>query len=377
MATPRKTHIQHVVLSLQPGGLENGVVNVANGLDPARFQSSVCCLKRAGGFASRLDRESVPVFEMESRGGNDLLLPLKLARLFRRTKVDIVHTRNAEAFFYGFLGAKLAGVGAIVHSEHGRTFHDRRIRFWTQRFFSRYTDNIFALSAQLKRDLVTYVGIPGHRIGVQYNGVDLKRFSVSNANKIRAQLGLATGNIIIGSVGRLVPVKNYQLLLQAVHSLGMENVVVLLVGDGPERLVLQELAKRLGIEGRVHLLGHRDDVEALIGVMDVFVLPSVSEGMSNTMLEAMAAGVAVVASNVGGNPEIVRNGIDGLLFESNDMVGLSSRLKSLIGDPSLMAAIGLAGRERVVREFSIDAMIARYEKVYDSVFSGAIRHSND
>lgn len=370
MLAPRRIHIQHVVLSLQPGGLENGVVNVANRLDPQRFRSSVCCLKHAGEFAVRLDRASVPVYEMNWRGGNDVFMPFRLAKLFRQNKVDIVHTRNAESFFYGFLGAKLAGVSAIVHSEHGRTFNDRAIRFRIQNFFSRYTDNIFALSEQLKRDLVAHIGIPANRIDVQYNGVDLKRFRMLGSEGMRAKLRIAADAVVVGSVGRLVTLKNYQLLLRAAHSLGVEHVVIVLVGDGPERGALEAMADQLGMRERVHLLGHRDDVAELIRAMDIFVLPSTSEGMSNTMLEAMAAGVAVIASNVGGNPELVRDGIDGLLFESGDVAGLSDQLKSLIADPARRSALASAGRERIELEFSMEAMIARYEKVYESVMPG-------
>ena len=174
-AAPR-LRVLHVLLSLEPGGLENGVVNVINGLDPARFESSVCCLKHAGEFARRIADPAVRVHEMGWRGGNDLRMPLRLAKLFRASGADIVHTRNAESFFYGFAGAKLARVPALVHSEHGRTFTDRRARFAVQRLMTRYTDAVFAVSGQLKADLVRHVGIPESAIEVLHNGVDLGRF---------------------------------------------------------------------------------------------------------------------------------------------------------------------------------------------------------
>ena len=365
MDTP--LHIQHVLLSLEPGGLENGVVNVVNRLDSGRFRSSVCCLKRAGEFAARFAAGKVAIHEMGSPGGRDLLLPFRLARLFRRTATDIVHTRNVEAFFYGFLGAKLAGVRSIVHSEHGRTFDDRPLRLRAQRVLSGYTDAIFAVSEQLKRDLVAQVGIPADCIDVLYNGVDVSRFAPSQREPLRAALGLGAATLLVGSVGRLAPVKNYPLLLRAVRGLAREDVAVVLVGDGPERGALEAEARALGLGGRVHILGHREDVAALLGAMDVFVLPSVSEGMSNTLLEAMAAGAAVAASNVGGNPEIVRDGVNGLLFESGDEPGLRDKLQLLLGDPALRARLAHAARARVLRDFAIEAMISRYERLYLSV----------
>ena len=196
----KPVHIQHVVLSLQPGGLENGVVNVVNGLDSSRFRSSVCCLKEAGEFATRITNTEARIHEMGLLQGNDILLPWRLGRLFRKTQTDIVHTRNQEAFFYGFLGATLGGVRKVIHSEHGRTFPDKPHRRWLQRQLSRYTDSVFAVSEQLRRDLVTYIGIPASRIEVLYNGVDLGKFRNVDRSACRRRIGIPDGEIVIGSV---------------------------------------------------------------------------------------------------------------------------------------------------------------------------------
>lgn len=367
-----RIHIQHVVLSLQPGGLENGVVNVINGLDPGQFRSSLCCLQRAGDFANRVRAPDVSIHEMGLDQGIDYRLPWRLARLFRCTRPDIVHTRNPEAFFYGFLGTKLAGVRALIHSEHGRTFPDKWHRLWVQRFFSRYTGTIFAVSEQLKRDLVREVGLSAARIEVLYNGVDLSRCVLIDRESVRRRLGAGVSDIVIGSVGRMVPVKNYPLLLRAVRGLAANaGISVVLVGDGPERTALTAMAQALGLGERVRFLGHRDDVFELLAAMDVFVLPSVSEGMSNTLLEAMSAGVPVVASDVGGNPEIVRDGIDGLLFPTADEGALRGRLQRVCADLPLRARLGEAGRERVLKGFGIEAMIARYEALYQRVYAAS------
>lgn len=369
MADANRIHVQHVLLSLEPGGLENGVVNVANGLDQTRFRSSVCCLRHVGDFATRIRTDAVAIHDMASPGGKDLMLPFRLARLFRATRTDVVHTRNAEAFFYGFLGAKIAGIPAVIHSEHGRTFTDGKLRYLLQRMASTRVNAIFSVTEQLKRDLVKHIGIPAERIRVLYNGVDLKKFSAARQGDLRRQLGLGNNDLIVGSVGRLVPVKNYALLLNAVHKLRAEHVHVVLVGDGPERAALEELARSVGMATRVHCLGHRNDVAELVPQMDIFVLPSLSEGMSNTLLEAMAAGVPVIASQVGGSPEIVRNEKEGLLFCSDDVAELQIKLQRLVGNPSLRIQLGDAGRHRVLRDFSMDAMLSRYEDLYQSVFS--------
>lgn len=364
-----RIHIQHVVLSLQPGGLENGVVNVVNGLDPDRFRSSVTCLKEAGAFAARLRARDVVVHAMGLKPGNDLALPFRLARLFRRTATEVVHTRNAEAFFYGVLGAKLAGVRRVVHSEHGRVLPDTPRRMLAQRVLLRLTDAAFAVSEQLRRDLVAHLGVPERRFEVIYNGVDSTRIMRADRGVARRALGAGGDDLVIGSVGRLVSVKNYELLLRAFARVAASRarVRLLLVGEGPERGRLERAAAEAGIASRTELLGHREDVADLLVGLDVFVLPSVSEGMSNTLLEAMAAGVPVVASDVGGNPEIVEDGRSGLLFPSRDEAALAARLARLLDDPSARDELGRAGRERVAREFSMGAMIDRYEALYERI----------
>ncbi|MFL6676813.1 MAG: glycosyltransferase, partial [Burkholderiaceae bacterium] len=321
MTSRAPIRVLHVLLSLEPGGLENGVVNVINRLDRDRFVSSVCCLKHAGEFARRIEDPRVDIHELHWRGGNDPRLALRLAGLLRRTGPHIVHTRNAEPFFYGFAGAKLARAQALVHSEHGRKFDDRPARFAVQRWMSRHTDAIFAVSGQLKSDLVKHIGMPEASVEVLHNGVDLSRFNVAARadapsparTALRHEWGVPAGALVVGSVGRLVAVKNYGLLLRAVAASGLD-IHLVLAGEGPERAALTALAASLGIASRVHLLGHCDDVDRVLGAFDMFVLPSISEGMSNTLLEAMAAGVPPVASDVGGNGEIVRDGVDGRLF---------------------------------------------------------------
>ena len=371
MGYREKIHIHHVLLSLQPGGLENGVVNVVNRLDPEKFRSSVCCLRTTGEFAKRIIRSDASVHEMRSSGGNDWKLPFKLARLFARTKTDIVHTRNAESFYYGFLGAKLARVPTLIHSEHGRTFNDRELRYRLQRLFSLGTDAIFSVSAQLRQDLIAKVGIDPSRIDILYNGVDLSKFGAIDSQAIRRSISAMPEDFVIGSVGRLVAVKNYDLLIRALARIGHPKAMVVLVGDGPERNRLEATAAAYGVSDRVRFLGHRNDVHELLAAMDVFVLPSISEGMSNTLLEAMASRLPVVASNVGGNPEIIRDGLDGFLFESNDEGALTAKLRELINSETQRMRLARCARIRIEDKFSIDVMIARYEKLYQSCANAA------
>jgi sugar transferase (PEP-CTERM/EpsH1 system associated) len=361
----RPLHVCHVILSLQPGGLENGVVNVVNGLDPAGFQSSICCLQRAGEFSERL-RPDVRLATMDLRPGTDLRLPLRLARLLHAWRVDLVHTRNAEPFFYGVLAARLARVPVVIHSEHGRTFPERPLRRIAQRFLLRQVNGAFAVSAQLRSDLTRELGVPDDRFEVLHNGVDCSRFQ-----PVPARLGPLEepAAVRIGTVGRMVAVKNYPLLLRAFARLpAAPRCTLVLIGDGPDRGMLERVASVIGIRDQVEFVGHRDDVPRVLQQLDIFVLPSLSEGMSNTLLEAMATGLAVLASDVGGNSEIIQAERSGLLFRSGDVQAAADQLERLIRDAALRAALGRAAAARVRAHFGIEAMLRRYEALYRRVW---------
>lgn len=357
-------HVHHVLLSLDPGGLENGVVNIVNGLDRALFRSSVCCLKSSGVFAERIRRDDVQVHSMGLRSGNDWLLPLRLAKLFRATRTDIVHTRNAESFFYAGVAARLARVPVLIHSEHGRTFDDRALRLHAQRLLSYWADGIFAVSSRLRDDLAFHIGLDPSRIDVLHNGVERSRFEVADRSAARAALGLPHDAFVVGSVGRLVAVKNYSMLLQAFADLKRDDAWLVLAGDGPERETLRRLGEQLGLGARLLLLGHRNDVPTVMASLDAFVLASLSEGMSNTLLEAMATGLAVVATKVGGNAEILRDEVDGRLVPSDDAAALASALRALAEFPGMRLEMGRNGRARVAEEFSVEAMVRRYSDYY-------------
>ena len=239
-------------------------------------------------------------------------------------------------------------------------------RMALQRWLLHATDAAFSVSRQLRADLVTHLRVPEGRFEVIYNGVDVARIAAADRDGARRAMGVGDREVVIGSVGRLVSVKNYELLLRAFGSVPAPARLVL-IGEGPERAKLESLAASTGIAARTTFLGHREDVADLLVGLDVFVLPSRSEGMSNTLLEAMAAGVPAIASDVGGNREIIEDGQSGLLFTTEDDAGLLERLCHLVGDPARRAALGRAGRERVMRDFSMDAMIGKYEALYERV----------
>jgi sugar transferase (PEP-CTERM/EpsH1 system associated) len=369
--------ILHVVDSMSVGGLENGIVGLVNRMDPKRFSHAICCIRRSGPSAERLRDKSVPIFEMNKRDGKDFLLPFRLARLFRKVGADIVHTRNWGAI-YGILAARWAGVPGVIHGEHGRDMNDPRGLLARRNFFrratARWVDGYIAVSEDLRRWLTEVVGIEPGKVQTILNGVDTERFQpaeLADKSSRKAQQGFGPNQVLVGTVGRLDPVKDQQRLLRACAGLRERhpNLGLVLVGDGPCREPLEKLAGELQWGADCRFMGLRSDVPEMYRLLDVFVLPSIAEGISNTILEAMASGLPVVATAVGGNGELVVAGETGALVPAEDERALGRALELYLGNPALRREHGAAGRRRAVESFSLERMVAGYQEAYLSVLA--------
>ncbi len=366
--------IMHVVHALGIGGLENGVVNLINHTDPDRFRHSICCISRSGQNAENLTGKNVEIFEMKKGEARDLSLPIKLAHLFMKAKVDIVHTRNWGAID-GIIGARLAGIPVAIHGEHGREIADpqgqNKRRNLIRKGLSYFIDSYITVSKELGEWLITQVGIDKKKVHIICNGVDTTRFNPDNKDLIRKKYHYTDQDIVIGTVGRLDPVKDQQLLIKAFAQLNLvhHRLILLIIGDGPSWKNLEKLASDLGVRTKIHFLGARTDVPELLKLLDIFVLPSIAEGISNTLLEAMATGLPVIATRVGGNPELVVDNETGYLIPKEDLGALVKSLDHYILNKHLRNQHGTTGRERVVREFSLDKMVARYEALYTDLIT--------
>lgn len=359
----------HVLDSLGIGGLENGVINLINKMDRERFSHAICCIGQSGKSAERLLVEGVEIFEMKKGEGKELLLPFRLARVFKKNRIDIVHTRNWGAVD-GIIGAKLAGVNIIVHGEHGRDIVDpdgsNRKRNVIRRGLSFFVNRYVTVSKALREWLITVVGINERKIQAICNGVDTLIFNPDEKCLVRSKYGHNDDEIIIGTVGRLDPVKNQRLLIKAFAQLKSKyiNITLLVIGDGPCREDLERLVEDLDLKQKVSFLGMRDNVPELMKLLDIFVLPSIIEGISNTILEAMATGLPVIATSVGGNPELVVDGKTGYLVPGEDIGSLEKALETYIHNPAIVKQHGTAGRERAVKEYALDKMVNNYETLY-------------
>jgi sugar transferase (PEP-CTERM/EpsH1 system associated) len=362
--TSEPLRVMHVVFSFEPGGMEFGVLKLVNTLDPGRIRSSVCST-RAGGALAPLLAPRVDFFELHRREGNDPRLVWDLYRLFRRERPHIVHTHAWGTLLEGLIAARLARVPVVVHGEHGTLQLRSRQRVF-QRFAWKQVDRVLSVSSRLAERMARDVGVPREQIHVIRNGVDIARFSgPMDKRDARRTLGLPADGHVVGAVGRLVPVKDHVSLVEAVALLGAEGLrpVVAIAGDGPLRAEIESRAAALGVAGQVKLLGHRQDIDRVFAALDVFVLSSRSEGLSNTILEAMAAGLPVVATDVGGAGEMVDD-TSGLLVPPASPSELAGALRRVLLDPELRTALGRAGRARVEREFTLDGAVRRYEALY-------------
>ncbi len=370
--------VVHVVNSLAVGGLENGVVNLVNATS-TRFRHVIVCMTADGPLHARL-RPEVEVIVLGKRPGQDPWALLRLVRLLRRLRPLIVHSRNWPAID-AIPAARVARVPLVVHGEHGREVADpegrnpRRKRI--RRALAPLVHHFVTVSADLRRWLIEDVRVPAAKVSAIHNGVDLSRFGRAGRLESRLRLDLPAEAPIVGTVGRLDPVKDQAGLIRAfakVRSAHPEALLVV-VGDGPCRAELQDVAAASGQGDHVRLLGNRDDIPAVMSALDVFVLPSIAEGISNTILEAMASGLPVVATRVGGNPELVEDGIGGALVPRQDPSALAAAIAAYVADPELRRRHGLASRQRATGHFSLERMAEAYANLYTSLAADRLARS--
>jgi sugar transferase (PEP-CTERM/EpsH1 system associated) len=379
----------HIIFTLGTGGLENGLVNIINRCPPSRYRHAIICLSHAEEFSRRLTAPDVEVIELNKKPGHDLGMYWRLWRHLRRLRPDIVHTRNLAALETQVLGLLMPGCKR-VHGEHGRDMNDlngsNRKYNTLRRFLSPLIHRFIAVSQDLSQWLADTVRIPAEKVVQIYNGVDTARFApqANQPGDGKAELPdnfrPQSNRVVIGTVGRLAAVKDQQLLLTALHQLQTERPALrdtlrlMIVGDGPERAALEAQIDRLSLQDQVWLAGDREDIPELLRSMDVFVLPSLGEGISNTILEAMASGLPVIASTVGGNPELVQEGRTGLLFPAGDADTLTGALTRLIDDQSLRQAMGQAAMAHIRQHFDWQRTVESYLTLYDELlYHGAVR----
>ncbi|PKM11433.1 MAG: sugar transferase [Gammaproteobacteria bacterium HGW-Gammaproteobacteria-3] len=369
--------IAHIIYSLGVGGLENGLVNLINRMPLESYRHTIICLKQSTDFKNRLQRGDVEIYELHKKEGQDWASFIKMYRLLRKIKPAIVHTRNLAAIEYQ-IPAWLAGVRFRVHGEHGWDSFDpdgdNKKYQWLRRLLSLMIHRIIALSLHLQRYLVERVKIPEHKISRICNGVDTDKFKPRSGSRIAlpdCPLVIDDNTVVIGAVGRMHGVKDQLTLVRAFidlvarHPELADSLRLIIIGEGPLRVQALQLLTEHALLHQAWLPGRSHDIAEIMQRFDIFVLPSQAEGISNTLLEAMASGLPVIATAVGGNPELVVQGQTGFLVAPQHPAEMADCLFSYAADKEKRLAHGQNGRRRVLAEFSMEAMTANYKAVYD------------
>lgn len=376
MSSDMRPLVLHVMHRFDTGGLENGIVNLINHMPAEAYRHAVLALTEVTDFRHRVKRTDVEFIALHKPPGQGVWQYPRLFKLFRKLRPHIVHSRNLAALEVQ-VPAWAAGVPVRIHGEHGRDVGDldgnnvtyQRIRRVYKPFVHRY----IALSRDLNDYLVQKVHVPPNRITQAYNGVDTDRFCPAPDGPLTIA-GCPFDpalHWLVGTVGRMQTVKDQTLLAQAfVQALQLDPTLrqrlrLVMVGEGPLRAKAQGILEAAGLADLAWLPGERSDVADIMRGLHAFALPSLAEGISNTILEAMASGLPVIATAVGGNADLVRQPDTGVIVPAADVPSMAQQLAAFANNPEQSRTMGLVGRQRVLSTFSMQAMVSTYQGVYD------------
>jgi len=375
------TRVLHIITRMDVGGSSDDTLILVTRMPRPEFDSTLLSGPTSDpvpGLAESLARAAVPWLQVPSLQRpvsvpRDLMALSGLQRRIRALRPDIVHTHSSKAGFVGRLAARMAGVPRIFYTPHGHVFHSyygppiTRMFITLERFAARFTERIVVLTdAEAEQHLAVGVGRRGQFVKIP-SGVDLAavRAEAAGGSRLRQELGLSSETPVVGAVARLVPVKGLRYLVAAMPEILRQcpETHLVLAGDGDQRSGLEGLARELAVSDRVHFLGFRRDAAAVTAALNVFVLPSLNEGLGRVLVTAMALGVPIVATKVGGVPEVVEDGRQGLLVPSADPQALGRAVTTLLTDRQCAASLGMGGRDRA-RLFSSEVMLKLHAELY-------------
>ena len=366
---PQRNMIQTILFlstSSGPGGAERVISNLAASLDPARYRA-VLCLFRPGWIQERSESRGVSTHVIPTHGMTDWCWAYRFRKLLEEERVNLVHAHEFDANVQGAFVVMISGI-PIVATVHGKHyFWEKFRRRLAYRWVSRRATMV-AVSEDLKQFIIEKVGVSSGRITVLYNGVDVPPPTAqTDVDACRKELGLPKNDQIVGVVGNLYPVKGHQYLIESIPAVleKCPNTSFIFAGRGQLETELKDQVHRLGLDKRVHFLGLRQDIPRILALLDVFVLPSLSEGLSMAILEAMMAGKPVIATRVGGNPEIVLDGETGFLVPPRDSQVLAASLTKVLSNKRQATRFGEKGKHRAEGQFSLRTMVMAYQSLYE------------
>ena len=370
------TNILHLLHKFTFGGTQRVIVNLVNHANE-KSRNYICSFCDADSdFLKELTCRNPVVYSLNKAEGNNFSIPFKISSFCRQHHIDIIHSLGWGTYVEGLLAAKFLGKRRkFIFSFRGKTMEDTlripKRRILAQRLLSNFCDAILAPSEESRKEYSRDIRIKPDKIQVIYNGIDVNRFQLNRSDLtkgMRESFSFGSDDIVIGSVARFDPVKNMGALVKAfskIEKTTVGPVKLLLVGDGPELHGIQKMAFDLALRDRVVFAGMRRDIPDCLGMMDIYVQPSRFEGIPNSVLEAMASGLPVVATNVGGLREIVEDGKTGFLVDLDNEAALIRAIEFLIRHVDRRRQMGMDGKERVLSRFSISKTVSDYEDLYE------------
>jgi len=365
-----KTNILQIIATLDIGGAERQLIELVKRLDKNKYNVTVCCITRGGPLEEDLKKLGIEYHILYKRFKFDFTVIFKLTRLIRQKKIDLVHTWNFTANAWGRVSAWIAGVPIIIASEHGTFSPVLKHQILVDKLLLKCTDKIITVSDNLKESVERMEEIPHEKIIAIHNGIDINEFSTSiNNTNLKNELKIDSECTVVGIVARLDPLKDHESFLRAAGHIVKElsEVRFLIVGDGELRGKLESLAGEIGLGEKVIFTGFRRDINNILPFIDVFVLCSGSEALGVAILEAMACSKPVVATNVGGIPEVVKDEETGILVPPGNPQVLAKVIVNLLKDREKARRMGLAGRRRVEQYFDIKLNVKKAEEIYDKL----------
>jgi sugar transferase (PEP-CTERM/EpsH1 system associated) len=367
--------VGHPIFAFKEGGMERGLLNLINYGNQDKFFHIIICLTEADHLANCITSKNCRIVELQKKLGNDFALPFAIAKLIRQHKIEVLHARGWPTMVETILAAFSKKRVRTIYGFHGKTAMElgsplSKKRILAQTFCAKWYDKMVTLNTTMQGELAKDCGVQNDRITIIANGVDVDHFfPIKGKEALRQKYGLPINAVIIGNVARLDSVKNHEIVLHTIKQLKRKNreVLFLLVGEGDRRAFLENEIRRLHIQDNVRLFGRSNQISELMNCMDIFVQSSWYEGFCNTMLEAMACGVPVLASKVGGNQDILAPGHNRFLFDPKDAGHLVCLLNDLIDNHQLRNQAGNEARSHVVEKYSIEYMVQEYENLYSGL----------
>ncbi len=369
-----KTNVVHLVEKLGIGGLEKVVATLASNLNKEKYNVSVWCLRKGGFFADKLIEEGIDVKILGISTSRNPIAIYKLYKLLKRHKIDLIHTHAYSAGTIGRISAFLAGVSVIISHNHSVYDYYHKYFRLVEWALSHITDRIICISDRVRKSTNRTQGISAEKLITIHNGINsIGPVQKKAITKLKKELRIPPGHTVISTITHMEEHKGVSYLIQSASRIckSRENLIFLLVGEGAQEEELKELCVSLKIEENVVFTGERSDIPEILSLTDIFVLPSVREGLSLSILEAMASGKPVIATSVGGIPEVVSDGVSGILVRPKNPYALHDAIVELLDDKVKQRLMGFNGKRIFEERFNSGTMVDRIEKSYDLLIKGS------